>query len=430
VLKRDPRRAMALITKSRFLVTDKKLDEALNLAKQAQAAEPGFAQAHYLAGTIHAALNHRDDAIAAFNEVLRLNPRAALAQAQLARLNLQKGDPNTGLDFAKSAVRNAPGSVEANIVLVRSLMANRDFAQADATLKPLEAAFPNALSVLISRGQVDLFLKKYPSSRAAFDRAAQIAPASPEALRGQLANDMAMKKPDDAVKRAEAWIEKNPNNASGLLALAQIYASQKDMPKVEAALKRIIQLNPGELSAYAMLGNVYAAQNRLDEAQKQFQDIVAKEPKAIGAATMIGMIYEAQGKKTEARRQYEKIVQQDSNAGVASNNLAYMYAEDGGNLDVALQLAQAAKSRLPKRAEVSDTLGWVYYKKDLATLALPAFREAVDQDPQNPTYQYHLGLAYAKTGDRRRAKEALQRALAIKADFSGADEAKKVLETL
>ena len=49
---------------------------------------------------------------------------------------------------------------------------------------------------------------------------------------------------------------------------------------------------------------------------------------------------------------------------------------------------------------------------------------------QNPTYQYHLGLAYAKTGDRQKAKEALQRALAIKADFSGAEEAKKVLETL
>ena len=54
---------------------------------------------------------------------------------------------------------------------------------------------------------------------------------------------------------------------------------------------------------------------------------------------------------------------------------------------------------------------------------MPALREAVDKDPSNPTYQYHLGLAYAKTGARQKAKEALQRALAIKADFSGAEEA-------
>ena len=85
---------------------------------------------------------------------------------------------------------------------------------------------------------------------------------------------------------------------------------------------------------------------------------------------------------------------------------------------------------MPNRPEVNVTLGWVYYKKGLASLALPALREAVDKDPSNPTYQYHLGLAYAKTGARQKAKEALQRALAIKADFSGAEEAKKVLKTL
>ena len=430
VLKREPRNAMALIMKGRFLVADKKLTEALNYAKQAAAADPGSAGAHYLAGSVHAALGHRDEAVAAFNEVIRLNPRAAAAQTQLARLSLQRGDPNTAMDLAKSAVRNAPNSPEAHLALIRALLAKHDFAQADVTLKPLEKAFPNAVPVLVSRGTVDLFLQRLPSARTAFDRAAALDPANAEVLRGQIALDLAMKKPDEARKRAEAWVEKNPTNSNGLLALAQVYGAQHDAEKVEATLKRIIQQNPAELTAYAMLGRAYIAQNRLEDARKQFEDVVAKQPKALGAATMIGMIYEMQGLKSEARRQYEKVVHQDATAGVASNNLAWMYVEDGGNLDLALQLAQNAKSRLPNRPEVNDTLGWVYYKKDLATLALPALREAVDKDPSNPTYQYHLGLAYAKTGDRQKAKEALQRALAIKADFSGAEDAKKVLETL
>jgi tetratricopeptide (TPR) repeat protein len=430
VLKREPRNAMALITKSRFLAADRKLTEALNYAKQAEAADPGSASAHYLAGSVHAALGHREEAVAAFNEVIRLNPRAAAAQTRLARLTLQKGDPNAAMDLAKSAVRNAPNSPEAHLTLIRTLLAKRDFAQADAMLKPLEKAFPNAVPVLASRGTVDLFLQRLPSARTAFDRAAALDPANAEVFRGQIALDLAMKKPDEARKRAEAWVEKNPTNSNGLLALAQVYGAQGDGAKVEATLKRIIQQNPAELTAYAMLGRVYIAQNRLEDARKQFEDIVAKQPKAVGAATMIGMIFEMQGLKSEARRQYEKVVQQDSTAGVASNNLAWMYAEDGGNLDLALQLAQNAKSRMPNRPEVNDTLGWIYYKKDLATLAVPPLREAVDKDPSNPSYQYHLGLAYAKTGDRRKAKEALQRALAIKADFSGAEDAKKVLETL
>jgi cellulose synthase operon protein C len=45
VLKRTPRYSMALLTKSRFLVSDRKLDDALTYAKQAVAADPGSASA-------------------------------------------------------------------------------------------------------------------------------------------------------------------------------------------------------------------------------------------------------------------------------------------------------------------------------------------------------------------------------------------------
>jgi tetratricopeptide (TPR) repeat protein len=430
VLKREPRASMALLTKSRFLVSDRKLEDALSYAKQAVAADPASPSAQYLLGSINAALGHRDDAITAFNEVIRLNPRAAAAQTQLAKLSLAKGDPSAAVDLAKSAVRNAPNSAEARLALIRSTLAKRDYAGADQMLKPIEKAFPNVPAVLAMRGLTDLFLKRYPSARVAFDRAAALEPANLDALRGQIALDLATKKPDDAVKRAEAWVAKNPADSTGLVVLAQTFGAQGNFAKVEETLKRVIQQTPNELTAYAMLGQVYLRQRRLDDALRQFQDIVSKEPKALGAATMVGMIYEMQGRKGEAKRQYEKVVQQNSNAGVASNNLAWMYAEDGGNLDLALQLAQTAKARMPNRPEVSDTLGWVYYKKDLATLAIPALREAAEKDPQNPSYQYHLGLAYVKTGDRRKAKEALQRALAIKADFSGAEDAKKVLDTL
>ena len=147
-------------------------------------------------------------------------------------------------------------------------MAKREFAQADAMLKPIEKAFPNAVPVLMSRGTIDLFLNRLPSARAAYDRAATLDPANAEVLRGQIALDLAMKKPDEARKRAEAWVEKNPTNTNGLLALAQVYGAQKDAAKVEATLKRIIQQNPTELTAYAMLGRVYIAQNRLDEARQ------------------------------------------------------------------------------------------------------------------------------------------------------------------
>ena len=57
-------------------------------------------------------------------------------------------------------------------------------------------------------------------------------------------------------------------------------------------------------------------------------------------------------------------------------------------------------------------------------------QEAVQVDPGNPAFHYHLGLAYVQTGDKAVARTALEQALKLKADFDGADDARKVLKTL
>jgi Flp pilus assembly protein TadD len=145
---------------------------------------------------------------------------------------------------------------------------------------------------------------------------------------------------------------------------------------------------------------------------------------------MVGMLLEMQKKLPEARAKYEQIIAIDPHAAVAANNLAWIYAESGENLDVALRLAQTAKSRMPDRAEVNDTLGWIYHKKGLGSQAVVALRDAVDKDPQNASFQYHLGMAHAATGDAVQARAALQKALLLASEFDGAAEAKAALSKL
>jgi Flp pilus assembly protein TadD len=91
-----------------------------------------------------------------------------------------------------------------------------------------------------------------------------------------------------------------------------------------------------------------------------------------------------------------------------------------------LKLATVAQAQL-KRPEADDTLGWVYYRKGLVQHAISAFERAAAKAPTNPTYQYHLGLAHLKQGNDAQGRAALKRALAMKSDFNGADEARKAL---
>src|SRR5262249_48350332 len=156
--------------------------------------------------------------------------------------------------------------------------------------------------------------------------------------------------------------------------------------------------DPTYLAAYSALGQLYMVQRKLDAALTEFDALAKHSPKSVAAATMVGMILQSQGKVDEARERYERVLQIDPEAAVAANNLAWIYADHGGDLDVALNLAQTARKHMPDVAEVNDTVGFIYYKKNLSGLAISTLKVGAEKDPENPTVQYHLGLAFLSSG--------------------------------
>ena len=125
----------------------------------------------------------------------------------------------------------------------------------------------------------------------------------------------------------------------------------------------------------------------------------------------------------------EETVKAVANAPVAANNLAYIYAKQGVNLDTALQLAQAAKQRMPNDPSVDDTIGWEYYKKDLPALAVRPLEDAARRRPDSAEVLYHLGMTYAKLGEKAKARETLERALKLDPNIGG-DETRRALASV
>jgi tetratricopeptide (TPR) repeat protein len=137
-----------------------------------------------------------------------------------------------------------------------------------------------------------------------------------------------------------------------------------------------------------------------------------------------------QNKAGEAEKAYEATLTVNPRAAVAANNLAWMFLEGNRNLDRALELAQIAKAGLPDDSNVSDTLGWIYYRKAMFPQALAALQESVERDQRNAAAQYHLGMTYVRLNDWAKGRTALKQALAIDPNFSGAAEARSVLQQI
>jgi tetratricopeptide (TPR) repeat protein len=112
---------------------------------------------------------------------------------------------------------------------------------------------------------------------------------------------------------------------------------------------------------------------------------------------------------------------------VALNNLAYAKAEEGIDLDEALRLAQKAHQSMPNSPEVSDTLGWVYIKKQMTPEAVRLFSELVKGTPSNAMYRFHYGMALSQRGDKAAARREFEAALR---NNPSRDDANKIQDLL
>ena len=140
-----------------------------------------------------------------------------------------------------------------------------------------------------------------------------------------------------------------------------------------------------------------------------------------------GVIYERLGDIPKARQAYERALEVNPRFAPAANNLAYLYSEHGGDQEKALQLAQTAKQIAPTDPSISDTLGWILYKRGVYHRAVGLLKESATKLPENPEVQYHLGMASYRAGDRETARMALTTAVNSSVTFRGKDEAKKAL---
>ena len=430
VLSTDSKQLQALTLKSAFLFEDGRLDDALTAANAAVEAHPDSFSAFSNVGRVQAGRRQTDAAIAAYQEALRLNPLATDVRVALARLQLSKGRPESTVTLAEETLTSDPQNADARLVLAQALIRQGDLPRAQTELEALKAKHPDSAPVHVQTGTLLGMKRHYLEARREFERALQLAPGSIEAIRGLVALDLATQKPADAKVRVGALSEAPGAKPAALMLAGRTYAATGDLKGAEQLFRRVVSDDPTQLSAYVALGQLYGKQNRIPEALAEFDALAKRDPKPVTALTLSGMLMEGQGDKAGAQKRYERAVQLDPNAAVAANNLAWMYAQSGGNLDVALRYAQNAKRLLPDMPEVNDTLGYIYYKMDLAGLAVPLLESSVEKDPSNPDYHYHLGLAYERTNNKVKARKSLGRALTLKLDVKAAEEARAVLETL
>jgi len=394
ILKTTPQDNEGLIYRGQIKMRDGHLDEAINALQSALKGDPDNAVAHYQLGLAFDQQGNASRAESEWRDAIRLKPELIEAQRALAAVSVRKQDWSGLSQIATTIIKAQPNAPDGYAMRSIASVNQKQFATAEQDVsKAIQVAPQNPIGY-VQMGNLRLLQKQYDASAKAYQKALDVDPANSDALGGLMNTYLLQKQTDKAIAAANAQIAKVPNSSAfyDLLGTA-LSNNKKDYAAAETALRKAAELDKKNSDALLKLGQVLNAQGSSDKAIASFQQSVKDNPNEVSFYILLGELYEGQKKWENARGMYQKALQLQPDNAVASNNLAYVMLQTGGNIDVAISLAQTARRLMPDSPNAADTLGWAYYQKGLYASAIDLFKEALRKVPNDPTFQEHLKKA-------------------------------------
>jgi tetratricopeptide (TPR) repeat protein len=242
----------------------------------------------------------------------------------------------------------------------------------------------------------------------------------------------------DHMRRAvEIAVESGMANESiawSRFTLGEEYFRCGDLANAKAAYTDALKSYPDYHRALAGLAKVSAAEGHLGAAIELYKKAISVIPLP-GYAAALGDVYAKAGNPLEAKKQYDLVEYigrvNNFNQIVYNRELSAFYADHDLHLEKALELA---RKEFEVRHDIYswDALAWALYKNSQPEQAAEAIRQALQLETKDPLLMFHAGMIYERLGDRKKANDYLQQAIALNPQFHlfHADLARATLEGL
>ncbi len=432
-----PHDANAHLAWGTALVAAGKRDQAREQYEAARRLAPDDPTPLMNLASLDALEGHYEDAVKRYTTILGSHPDNVPAMNALGRLAATRGNRAEAVKWYRRAIDKAPASADAYTHLVMLYSRNGQFDKAAQVATKLADALPDNAAALNALGAAELNVGRHGKALPPLRKAVKLAPDVSlyriNLARAQiLARDTAA-----AADTLQAVVEKEPGQVQAVSLLASLRLQGGDLPGA-LALARALQAQPSaKRNGYVLEGDLYMGAKSWREAARAYgraqkirdgRDLVIKRFLALrhtddGAAgrileswlaahaddTAARMLlagdYLGKGDNAAASRQYAKVLEAYPSNIEALNNLAWIRTAEHD--PKALELARRAHELAPDSPGITDTYAWALVVNGKPEAALPLLRKAVAAAPGQPTLQYHLAVAQARSGDHEGARATL-----------------------
>jgi tetratricopeptide (TPR) repeat protein len=392
---------------------------------------PDMATAHFVLAMAYNQTGNSARAVESLKDSIAKDGNFQPGYLALADFYLQKQDGKTAMSYIDEALRRDPRSVVGRIDHANAQLVLQDFPHALQEFTLLAASEPKNPIFQERLGYIAMRQKNFSQAEQHFNDALESQADFLPAMRDLVELYVNEKHPEKVIARLEQQLQKAPTQSDFYELLGNAYIAAQQWDAAEQAYRSAIEQNKNAYMAHTQLARLYARDQKFPQAVSEAQAVTQQRPEILSGYIILGTIYEQTGAVDQARATYEQAIQRDPNFAPALNNLAWIYCEHGGNLDLALSLAQRAKQNRPSDPQVSDTLAWIEYHKGIYDEATNLLRDSLRQMPNSGLFQYHLGMVLLKTpGKESEAKPILARALTSDLSPADAAQARNALQQL
>lgn len=212
--------------------------------------------------------------------------------------------------------------------------------------------------------------------------------------------------------------------------LSELRADQGDSKEAVRILESLMKYNPSPRVAYA-LGEIYRADMDNKKAVSAYDQAVnaaggTPDDELWSVYFVRAMALDELGDWEKAEADLKKALEYRPDNPHVLNYLAYTWADRNVNLQQAHEMLVRALALAPSDPYITDSLGWVYYRRGDVVQAIALLERAVSLKPYDPTLNDHLGDAYEKAGRHLEARYQWRRAL----DYADAKKDEKIIKSI
>lgn len=279
-----------------------------------------------------------------------------------------------------------------------------DYAAAEATLRTMLVDYPGQPTATYQLGLL-LAARDPVAALPYLEQAVELDPSTAASL--------------DELIRAIRSVRFEQDRAYRLVVTGRTLANLKEWRLADLAFNRAAEARPDYAEAWAYLGH---AQERLGEdGQQALDQALELNPDSLAANLFAALHFSEAGQPAMALLHLHTAAKLDPDRAEIQLEIGNLLAEMG-DLNSARRHYQRALDMAGEQPNIfrETALFSVRYNLEVRELALPAARQSVLLEPENPANLDALGQVYFKLGDPGSARRHYQRALQQDPDYAPA----------